>query len=97
MSKNEVKFKTYSSFKNFREDEEKGILYIEGYASKSYHNGKPVVDLDNEFMGGEVEQTFRPIMNQYIAKEIVDAGGIGLKENIMRQMNKYEEAKQYGQ
>ena len=50
MSKNEVKFKTYSSFKNFREDEEKGILYIEGYASKSYHNGKPVVDLDNEFV-----------------------------------------------
>jgi len=50
MSKNEVKFKTYSSFKNFKEDEEKGILYIEGYASKSYHNGKPVVDYDNEFV-----------------------------------------------
>lgn len=50
MSKNEVKFKTYSSFKNFKEDEENGILYIEGYASKSYHKGKPVVDYDNEFV-----------------------------------------------
>lgn len=50
MSKNELKFKTYSSFKNFKEDEEKGILYIEGYASKSYHKGKPVVDYDNEFV-----------------------------------------------
>lgn len=50
MSKNEVKFKTYSSFKNFKEDEEKGILYIEGYASKSYHNGKAVIDYDNEFV-----------------------------------------------
>lgn len=48
--KQQLNFKTYSSFKKFKEDEEKGILYIEGYASKAYENGKPVVDFDGEFV-----------------------------------------------
>jgi len=50
MSKNEVKFKTYSSFKNLKEDVDNEIIYIEGYASKAYHNGQPVVDFDNEWV-----------------------------------------------
>lgn len=47
----ELKFKTYNSFSNFKEDAEAGILYIEGYASKMYDsNNKPVIDYDNEFV-----------------------------------------------
>lgn len=57
---------------------------------------QPEVDLDNDFMGGEVEQTFRPILNEHLAKEIVEAGGVGLKANILNQMKKYEEADRYG-
>lgn len=30
--------------------EGEGVIYIEGYASKSYDMGKPVIDFDNEFV-----------------------------------------------
>lgn len=66
------------------------------YIFQMLQETQPKVDLDNDFMGGEVEQTFRPILNQYIAEEIVEAGGMGLKQNIMNQMKKYEEASSYG-
>jgi Rod binding domain-containing protein len=57
---------------------------------------QPAVDLNSDFMGGEVEQTFRPILNQYLAEEITEAGGIGLQENIINQMKKYQEVDGYG-
>lgn len=46
----DLKFKTYSQFKQFKEDVDKGILYIEGYASKFLDNGKPVIDYDGEIV-----------------------------------------------
>lgn len=66
------------------------------YVYQMLQETQPKVDLDNDFMGGEVEQTFRPILNQYLADEIVEAGGVGLKENIIKQMQKYEEVGNYG-
>jgi len=46
----DLKFKTYSQFKQFKEDVDKGILYIEGYASKFSDNGNPVIDYDGEIV-----------------------------------------------
>lgn len=66
------------------------------YVYQMLQETQPKVDLDNDFMGGEVEQTFRPILNQYLAEEIVESGGVGLKENIIKQMQKYEEVGNYG-
>lgn len=57
---------------------------------------QPEVDLNNEFTGGNVEKTFRPFLNQYLAEEIVEAGGVGLKDNIIKQMQKYQEVQGYG-
>ena len=57
---------------------------------------QPEVDLDSDFSGGTVEQTFRPILNQYLADEIVEAGGVGLKEDFVNQMKKYEKVESYG-
>lgn len=56
---------------------------------------QPKIDTDNQFYGGTTEQAFKPLLNQYLADEIVEAGGIGLKENIIKQMNKYEEVQNY--
>jgi hypothetical protein len=47
-------------------------------------------------LGGNVEQTFRPFLNQYLADERVEAGGCGLKENIIKHMEKYQEVQGYG-
>lgn len=41
------KFNIYSSFTK-AVDEDKGVITVEGWASKAYENGKPVVDRDNE-------------------------------------------------
>lgn len=57
---------------------------------------QPDIDVNNEFTGGNVEKTFRPFLNQYLAEEIVEAGGVGLKDNIIKQMQKYEEIDGYG-
>lgn len=46
----DLKFKTYSQFNQFKEDTEKGILYIEGYASKFLDKNRPVVDYDGEIV-----------------------------------------------
>jgi hypothetical protein len=49
-------FKTYSGFETKALEttettkEGEGVIYIEGYASKSYDMGKPVVDYDNEWV-----------------------------------------------
>lgn len=66
------------------------------YVYQMLQETQPEVDLDSDFSGGAVEQAFRPILNQYLADEIVQAGGVGLKENILNQMKKYEEASNYG-
>tara|TARA_Y100001960_G_C14746117_1_gene865760 strand:- start:576 stop:890 length:315 start_codon:yes stop_codon:yes gene_type:complete len=83
MSKQEKMEKTAAEFEEF-------------FVYQMLQETQPEVDLDNDFMGGAVEQTFRPILNEHIAKEIVEAGGVGLKENILNQMKKYEEADRYG-
>lgn len=66
------------------------------YVYQMLQETQPKVDLDSDFMGGDVEQTFRPILNEYLAKEIVESGGMGLKQNILNQMKKYEETSNYG-
>jgi len=54
--KQQLNFKTYSGFETKALEtteatkEGEGVIYIEGYASKSYDMGKPVVDLDGEFV-----------------------------------------------
>lgn len=54
--KQQLNFKTYNKFETKALDinepikEGEGIVYIEGYASKSYDKGKPVVDYDNEWV-----------------------------------------------
>ena len=54
--KQQLNFKTYSGFETKALEtteptkEGEGVIYIEGYASKSYENGKPVVDYDNEWV-----------------------------------------------
>jgi len=57
---------------------------------------QPKVDVDSPFSGGTAEQVFRPILNEHIAKEIVESGGIGLKDSILNQINKYQEIERYG-
>lgn len=52
---------------------------------------QPEVDTDSPFSGGTAEQAFRPLLNEYMANEIVEAGGIGLKDTIANQINKYQE------
>ena len=54
--KQQLNFKTYSGFETKGLDttettkEGEGVIYIEGYASKSYDMGKPVIDYDEEFV-----------------------------------------------
>ena len=54
--KQQLNFKTYNKFETKALEvtepikEGEGIVYIEGYASKSYDKGKPVVDYDNEWV-----------------------------------------------
>lgn len=54
--KQQLNFKTYSGFETKGLEttettkEGEGVIYIEGYASKSYDMGKPVIDRDNEFV-----------------------------------------------
>lgn len=66
------------------------------YVYQMLQETQPEIDLDNDFMGGQVEQTFRPFLNQYLAEEIVESGGVGLKDNILKQMQKYQEVGNYG-
>lgn len=66
------------------------------YVFQMLQETQPEIDMDSDFSGGAVEQAFRPILNQYLAEEIVEAGGVGLKENILNQMKKYEETSNYG-
>ena len=54
--KQQLNFKKYSGFETKALEtteptkEGEGVIYIEGYASKSYDMGKPVIDRDNEFV-----------------------------------------------
>ena len=54
--KQQLNFKTYNKFETKALEvtepikEGEGVIYIEGYASKSYDMGKPVIDYDNEFV-----------------------------------------------
>jgi len=54
--KQQLNFKTYSGFETKALEttettkEGEGVIYIEGYASKSYDMGKPVIDRDREFV-----------------------------------------------
>ena len=57
---------------------------------------QPEVDVNSPFSGGTAEQVFRPILNEHIAKEIVESGGIGLKDTIINQINKYQEVENNG-
>jgi len=57
---------------------------------------QPEVDVDSSFSGGTVEQVFRPVLNEHLAKEIVESGGIGLKDSFVKQINKYQEVEKYG-
>jgi Rod binding domain-containing protein len=80
-----------------KEQMEKAAAEFEGFfVYQMLEQTQPEVDLDSEFMGGNVEQTFRPFLNQYLAEEMVEAGGFGLKENIIKQMEKYQEVQGYG-
>ena len=56
---------------------------------------QPEVDVDSPFSGGVVEQAFRPILNEHIAKEIVESGGMGLKDSFVNQIQKYQEVENY--
>lgn len=83
LDKNQQMEKTAADFESF-------------YVFQMLQETQPEVDLNNDYMGGEVEQTFRPILNQYLAEEIVKAGGVGLKQSILNQMQKYEEIEKNG-
>lgn len=54
--KQQLNFKTYSGFETKALEtteptkEGEGVIYIEGYASKSYENGQPVIDRDSEWV-----------------------------------------------
>ena len=54
--KQQLNFKTYSGFETKALEtteptkEGEGVIYIEGYASKSYDMGKPVIDRDGEWV-----------------------------------------------
>ena len=54
--KQQLNFKTYNKFETKALEvtepikEGEGIIYIEGYASKSYENGQPVIDRDSEWV-----------------------------------------------
>lgn len=54
--KQQLNFKTYNKFETKALDinepvkEGEGVIYIEGYASKAYDNGQPVIDRDDEWV-----------------------------------------------
>ena len=54
--KQQLNFKTYNKFETKALDitepmkEGEGVIYIEGYASKAYDNGQPVIDRDGEWV-----------------------------------------------
>ena len=54
--KQQLNFKTYNKFETKALEvtepikEGEGVIYIEGYASKSYENGQPVIDRDSEWV-----------------------------------------------
>jgi len=45
------------------------------------------------FSGGAVEEQFKPIMVQEIAKQIARSGGLGLAEPVYQQMLRLQEAR----
>jgi len=49
------------------------------------------VEVDSEFGGGEAEETWRGLMVQEYGKKIVNAGGIGLADDIKAKMIEMQE------
>ena len=88
--------KNYSTATEHERMEETAKKFESFFVYSMLEQTQPKIDIDNEFFGGRTEQVFRPILNQHIANEITEAGGIGLKDSIMKQMEKYQEASSYG-
>ena len=49
------------------------------------------VETDGPFGGGHSEEVFRSMMNEQYAKSIAQSGGIGLADNIYREILKLQE------
>lgn len=52
---------------------------------------QPEMDKDNPFGGGPGEEMFRHVLNEHIAAEITEQGGIGIRQTVEDQIGKYEE------
>ena len=54
---------------------------------------QPKMDKDSKFSGGPGEEMFRHTLNEHIANEITERGGIlGIRESVDNQIEKYREA-----
>ena len=49
------------------------------------------VETDGEFGGGNGEKIFRSLLNEQYSKEIVKGGGIGIADNVYREILKMQD------
>lgn len=50
------------------------------------------IAVDEDFGGGSAEETWRGLLVEEIGKQVVKAGGIGLADDVEREMLKLQEA-----
>ncbi len=53
----------------------------------------PEPDKKNKFTGGTGETAFRPYLNEEMAKNITQSGGIGVADYVYKQLVQYQEVK----
>jgi Rod binding domain-containing protein len=53
---------------------------------------QPELNKESSFNGGEGEEMFRHVLNEYIAEEITESGGFGISQSVENQIAKYREA-----
>ena len=49
------------------------------------------IETDGEFGGGNGEKIFRSLLNEQYSKEIVKGGGIGIADNVYREILKMQD------
>jgi Rod binding domain-containing protein len=50
------------------------------------------VETDGPFGGGQAEGVYRSMLNQEVGKSIAKTGGIGIADNVLREIIKMQEA-----
>jgi Rod binding domain-containing protein len=55
---------------------------------------QPELNRENPLYGGAGEEMFRHILNEHIAAEMSERGGIGIRESVEDQIAKYRKAAQ---